>query len=581
MVKSKKSAVLRIGTAFTAAALALPLLSFTPAGASKVPSGITFPRNETLYTSGTAYGAPGNFNPLDAGARYTGTMGLLYEPLFLYNPVTNKYMPWLATAGSWHGSTYTIYVRNGVKWTDGAPLTGADVAYTINLAKTNPAVPWSNLVQEGLKGATASGNVVKVSFSSPPPYTAWQSYLWNQPVLPEAVWSKLSATDQVAGTNAEPVSTGPMTLVPGQDWASATQACYQDNPNWWGTAQLGLKFHFRYLCDVVNGSNNVELSALLQGNIDWSNNFLPGINTLIKIGGNKQIKTYYPTAPYMLSANTAWLEMNTQKAPMSNLWFRKAVAAAINPSGIVQGVYSGIVRAANPVGLLPNLTSWVNKSVVAKYGFSYNPAVAKADLAKSGYKGQSLTLAVPDGWTDWMAAIQVIASDLNAVGINVHPIYPKVGGVIPLTGLGNSSSYTAYDMIIDNNAQPDSTPWSYFNRVFALPVGGKSNEEAAGLNLERFTDPAAFALVKKAAVTPLSDTSTLQGIYSQLETMFLQNLPEIPLWYNGAWFQGNTTYWQGYPSATNPSDNYTPVMWGGWLGAMTTVYALADLHPAA
>jgi len=49
----------------------------------------------------------------------------------------------------------------------GSPLTGADVAYTINLAKTNPAVSYSNLVALGMIGATASGNTVTVAFKSP------------------------------------------------------------------------------------------------------------------------------------------------------------------------------------------------------------------------------------------------------------------------------------------------------------------------------------------------------------------------------------------------------------------------------
>ena len=77
-----------------------------------------------------------------------------------------------------------------------------------------------------------------------------------------------------------------------------------------GISQLGLKFKFKYLVDVVNGSNNVELSALTAGQIDWSNNFLPGINELISgLGGNAgyRLKTYYPKAPYMLPANTVWL----------------------------------------------------------------------------------------------------------------------------------------------------------------------------------------------------------------------------------------------------------------------------------
>ena len=365
MVTSKKKMVVRCGTVFTAAALALPLLSFVSTGtasAAKVANAVSFPRNETLYTSGTEYGPPTNFNPLNTGNYYTGTMGLLYEPLYLYNPITNSYMPWLATSGTWSGSTYTIAVRNGVKWSDGTPLTGADVAYSISLAKTNPAVPYSNLGQF-IQSVTSSGNTVTVNFTSPPPYTAWQRYLWNQPVLPKEVWSTLSAADQVTSANLSPVSTGPMSLIASTTGSGSTQACYQLNPNWWGLSQLHLSFSFKYLCDQVNASNNVELSNLVSNQIDWSNNFLPGISSLISGlhgTGGYGLRTFYKDSPYMLSANTAWLEMNTTKAPMNNADFRHAVAEAINPQSVVSGVYTGIVKAANPTGLLPNLDSYVN-----------------------------------------------------------------------------------------------------------------------------------------------------------------------------------------------------------------------------
>jgi ABC-type transport system substrate-binding protein len=87
------------------------------ASAAAAPGGsgtTTFPRNETIYTSGTAYSAPSNWNPLDLGNYATGTQGLIYEPLYLYDPIKGAYDPWLATgdlASGWKGDTYVINVR--------------------------------------------------------------------------------------------------------------------------------------------------------------------------------------------------------------------------------------------------------------------------------------------------------------------------------------------------------------------------------------------------------------------------------------------------------------------------------------
>ena len=571
---TKRTRAVRLGTAFTAAALVAPLINM--ASSASAGAQATYPRNETLYTSGTAYIPPNNFNPNDLGSLYTGTAGLLYEPLFLYDPIHNKYIPWLAKSGGWQGTNYVIHVRPGVQWVAGprgavkGALTGADVAFSINLAKNNAADPWNANVST-VQGVSVSGGTVTVHFSKTPAYTSWQDFLWNAPILPASTWSKLSATDQMTTANTSPVATGPMLLAS----TTNTQACFSVNPHWWGTAQLGLKFRFKYLCDEENSTNNQELSQLLATNIDWSNNFLPGISALVNgaLGGNSGygIKTYYPTKPYMLSANTVWLDLNTTKAPMNNANFRKAVAYAINTQQIESSVYAGTVRVASPVGLLPSLKSYVNNSVQSKYGFKYSPALAKQLLKKSGYKGQKLTLEVPNGWTDWMAGIDVIAQDLNAIGIHVTPTYPQYA-----TRESDLISGT-YDMALDNNAGIDATPWSYFQRIYNLPI---LKQQSATLNWARYTDKTAWSLVQQAATVPLSNTAKLKSIYSQLEQRFLQSLPVIPLWYNGAWFQGQTKYWTNYPSSTSPTDQYTPIMWHGWLGAMTTIYALANLKPA-
>ena len=574
----KRKLAVGLVTAVAAFSLMLPLLGAGASGASthatKVASVTSLPRNETLYTSGAAYIAPTNWNPMNVGNYATGTQGLLYETLFLYNPVTNKYLPWLAKSGTWTtASTYTIVLRNDVKWSNGKPLTCTDVAYTIMLAKTNPSVPYSNL-GPFIGGVSCTNATTAVVTFSSPAYTEWQNFLWHNPIINQSVWSKMTPAAQVTGANAHPIGSGPMLLYAAND----QEVVYTDNPNWWATKDLGLKFHFKYLVDIVNAANPVELGQLLEGNLDWSNNFLAGISSLVSSPastgtlngtGGDGLLTYYPTAPYMLSANTVWLEPNMTKFPMSNLNFRKALAYAINPNQIASVIYDNIVDPANPVGLLPNLDPFIPASV-KHLEFSYNPAKAKAFLAASGYKGTAVTIQDPDGWTDWNSATDLIVQELKAVGINAVAYFPQ--DAARNTNLTDGT----YDLALDNNATVADTPWSYFDRVFQLPI---AKQQTAQLNWERFNDPAAWALVQKIGTIPPTNTSAIQAIYTQLETIFLQNLPEIPLWYNGAWAQFNTTYWHDYPTSTSPNDQYTPVVWGGWLGNMTTVLALAQIEP--
>ncbi len=546
--------------------------SAAASGAAGSGATLSFPRNETLYTSGTAYGPPVNWNPLDTGAYATGTQGLIYEPLYLYDPIKGSYDSWLATgseAAGWHGSSYVINVRSGVKWSDGQPLTGADVAYSINLARTNAADPYSANVAT-VASATASGNTVTVTFKGTPGYTEFTDYLWKAPVLPQHIWSKLSPSQIATDANTHPVGTGPMTL----DTANTQEVAYQTSPGWWATAALGLSFKFKYLVDVVNSSNSQELGQLNAGNIDWSNNYLPGINMLASAqqgNGGYSLKFYYDKTPYMLSGNTVWLEPNTTKAPMNNVSFRRALAYALNPQAIAQAVYGGIAAPASPTGLLPTLKSagFVNASVEQQYGASYDPAKAKQLLAQSGYNGRTLTLEAPQGWSDWNTAQQVIEQELAAVGIKVQVTMPSSNQ--RTADLTNGS----YDLALDNNAGLDSTPWSYFQRVYQLPI---SKQQSAQLNWERFSSPTDWSLVQQAASTPPTDTAKLNQVYSSLEKDFLQQQPEIPLWYNGVWFQGNTQYWSNYPSSSG-SDQYIPAMWNNYIGSMTTVLGLAQLTP--
>lgn len=543
--------------------------------AQHAPAGLgaALPRDETLYTTGTSSAAPTNFNPLDP-ASYTGTMGLLYETLFLYDPLSAKMLPWLASSGSWSGTnTYTVELRPGVEWVAGrsgsvvGALTGADLEFSLRLAMSDKADPWHRDVAS-VRSVSAAGRTVTVHFGDPVGYAQWDDYLWHAPVLPAAQWSKLPPAQVATASNLSPVATGPMLVYS----TGKGGACYRDNPKWWAKGALGLSFKFTYLCDLVSPASGKGLAELLDGSVDWSNQLLRGVTNLAASkGAGYGIKTYYPGPPYMIPAATSWLQMDLARWPMSNLEFRRAVAYALDPKAVAQGPYTGTVQVAGATGLLPELSAWVDARAVKKMGFYFSPSLAKKYLAKSGYRGQKLEFLVPEGQADVMGAASLLSEELAKVGISVSL------RAVSEASLHKDVEGGDFDLVINSQVGISVTPWRYFKTVYRLPLQAAL---AAGDNTERFDDPAAWALVQQAASTPLRDTAELAKLYDQLESDFLDELPEIPLWYTGAWFQASTRHWQGYPSDARGACHYTPVMWPGWLGSTTTVLALTCLRQA-
>ena len=169
-----------------------------------------------------------------------------------------------------------------------------------------------------------------------------------------------------------------------------------------------------------------------------------------------------------------------------------------------------------------------------------------------------------------MGAATELADQLNKVGIHVSARF------VPLATRNADLSAGDYDLAIADNTGICPTPWSYFDAVYQLPINAAQNP---AVNAERFSDPAAWALMRQAATTPITDTALLRSLYAVVEADFLQELPVVPLWYSGAWFQASTKYWENYPASTSRQNQNTPMMGAGWLGSTTTVYALADLKP--
>ena len=188
------------------------------------------------------------------------------------------------------------------------------------------------------------------------------------------------------------------------------------------------------------------------------------------------------------------------------------------------------------------------------YGFSYSIAKAKATLAAAGYKDTNgdgfvenkdgstiyLTIAVPHGWSDWMTATQMISDSAKDVGIKVTPVTPttdtdrrpRTRAVRPRHRQRQADQRYAVDLL-----------------PVHLPAADLSAIQTS-TNYERYTDPSAWTLLRSWTAHRRRTTKAFKSMMTQLQTTFLQNLPAIPLWYNGMWAHVNTQFWTNWPSSS-------------------------------
>ena len=554
----------------------------TGASASAPAQNETYPRAETLYSTGKQWGAPSTWNPLDPNAAM-GVVGLQYETLFLYDPLKDAYTPWLAASASWDTAktTYTIKTRDGVKWSDGQAFTADDVAFTINLASIKAI--GSNLLTYVDSASASDASTVVVKFKANPPYQEFAQWVYNSPILPKHIWSSKADENILKDTNANGVGTGPYMY----KTASADRMVWIRNDNWWGAATNPVKP--KYIVDIVNGANSVALGQLLAGNIDLSNNYFPGIAQILT--GGYGITTYFDQAPYMLAGNTAVLVPNTAKKPLDDPAFRKALATAINPDDIVVKDYGNIVAKADPSGLLPIFDKYIDKTQNAALNYSYDAAKAKQMLADAGYKTGSdgfvtnkdgspinLQLEVPDGWSDWMAAENMIAASAKAAGINVTAAHPDYNTVVADRNRPDDNTPAKFDLVINNDVQVGNTPWTWYDYVFRSPLPSGAGENR---NYEGYKNDAAWTLVQQLDKTPIDDLATMKSICSQLQKIQLTDVPVIPLWYNGVWSQVSNAVWTNWPS--DKGVQVLPATWNGYwqMGAINMLTNLKPVPPPA
>ncbi|MCP5454873.1 MAG: ABC transporter substrate-binding protein [Thermotogae bacterium] len=521
--------------------------------------GATYDRSKTLVAGGGLWNTPTNWNPFTPWNATTGTVGLVYETLFTYDPLTDNLRPWLAEKGEWvSDSEYLITLRKGITWVDGNTFDANDVYFTFDISRKYE-LSYSNIWNYISDVQIVSKYEVKIIFKESR-YHEWSYFLYQQPIMPHHVWENMSQSELLETANKYPMGTGMYKY----ESVGADRMVWVRNDNWWGNSLFGKPGPERIVYMQISG-NNVALGMLMKGELDVSNFFIPGVPKIKSFYG---LETYYKDAPYMLPENVAILFMDDNKEPMNDSNFRRAVAFAIDTKMIADKVYESQVQPAGPTGLIPidSWKSYVDTKTETDYGFSFNPAKAKQILAENGYKdinkdgfvetpeGKtiSLELIVPNGWTDWMEAAKIMATGLRNVGINVTAKFPDYSVFLSLRQKGG------FDMLIDNASSSVSrTPWTYWNWVASNRI--YTDEITAG-NWGRYENKDLFQKIVDFNFAK-DGSAESKKIAAEIEKTLLEDMPSVPLWYNGMWFQASTAYWTNYPTEENPVGY--PSTWGG------------------
>jgi len=538
-------------------------------GASR--SSATYPRKTSLITEGTQWGPIAGFNPY-FGNYAVGTVGLCNETLLRYDPLKDRYIDWLAKSARFTGKkVYTVEIRPGIRWSNGQKFTGKDVRFNFRLGRF-PNAFWHDLYKS-LKSIEVKGSTVSFTFKTTPNYIQWQNLIWNLPMVNpgQARTIRSAASLEAFGAEQAPIGTGPYELDPA-GYDPTIRVVWKKKAVWWAAKQkLAPSPKPTYVIDLAQGGCNLDClcccggGGILCGIDDLSNDFVPGIPQYVSRG---KAQTYYSKAPYFLSANTSWLTPNTTHKPLGDPAFRRALATSINTGNIVQNDYYDTVMKANATGLLPTWKKWTDRAQVKALGFKFDTAKAKSIIAAAGYKDVNadgyvenkdgskidLSIAVPAGWSDWELAQTMIVNSAYAAGIHISI---KRGDFSTYQKARNSGTF---DLVIDNTPQLSDNPWTYFDFLFHKPV--LATQTSA--NFSRYSNPAAWALVRKLDKTPPDKTAARKSIMNRLEKIVLTDVPNIPLWYNGFWAQSQSKYWTNWPSSTSKR-NWVPSMWRGYM----------------
>lgn len=454
-----------------------------------------------------------NFNPFSA-TFVIGARGMIYEPLMFFNQLkADDIKPWLAKGYklSADGKTVTFDLQTGQTWSDGQPLTAADVVFSFQLLKKTPALNGNGLK---IVSVTAPNPNTVVLVMGQAAYTDIWYIAGGTYIVPEHIWSKKAdpATDQ----DSKPVGSGAFVLT------SFTPQSYLLSPNPKYApgvpAIAGVRF-------VNYSGNTAGLQALQSGTLDWASVFVPQVDKQFVSRSKDFHANLFP------ATGTTYLLPNLKKFPTSELPVRQAMQYALDLATIKTQAFSDVaLPPAKAYVVTPRDDAYVAAGFTGAPEFSTGKATAALDGAgyKKGSDGVyadpqgrrvSMTCQVITGYADYISCLQLVQEQLKAVGIEL-----KVSQVA-LAAFGTARAQGNFDILIDA-VYGGPGPFYLYNTMFNSALSADIGKTATA-DFARYSNPAVDKLLTTLGTTNQTDQATVKKLCGQIQAIVTPDIPYV------------------------------------------------------
>ena len=353
-------------------------------------------------------GEPASIDPPNAATLSgAGVVSNLCDSLLTHDANYNI-VPGLAKAKVVSPTEITYTIRPDAKFWDGNPVTADDVAYSLKRGADPEALV--SFIFASVKSIDVTGDrQVTITFTTP-------DEMFNAEMTTFAGMVTEKKFTEAAGKNVGTATGGLMCSGPFKlgKWLAGDSITMTRYDSYWDKARLPLaktvKFTF-----VTDSSSYTQ--AMAAGEIDGSYEIAPAAIPVLE---KSKVGTLYQ-GPSMQSIG---LTVAQPDGPLADIKLRTAFQNLLDRAAIAKVIYHG---AATPMYTVLAPATWQN-AAKKSYAAAYEPYVkarafdvkkAKALVAASTYKGQTIVVAVPSGDETFSTLAQLIQQEAKAAGITV------------------------------------------------------------------------------------------------------------------------------------------------------------------